>query len=546
MSLLTVGRVSHLAIRTRIEISTVRARSRSYRPAGRLRPWRIMRIVPALLLLWCHVGPRAAHAEPGRLEVGAKVGPGWVTHNGDRGGSIENAYDSGISGGLDLRYGVSRLLDVQVEILYAPRGALLEGRLGSYGGFFFSYLQIPLLARLEWQIPGLSTGVGRSPLSAYVVAGPALGVLLSAEEEDDSGRHELPRSELHTYDVSASGGVGLVWNATPRWAASLEVRYDWGFVNAFQATPNGLETKNRAILLTLGIELALNDRDGDGLSNGRDRCADESEDWNAYKDADGCPDADEDGDGILAGDDACPTEAEVRNGYLDTDGCPEADDDSDGVIGDADQCRDKPEDRNGYLDDDGCPDADLDGDGIAVGIDKCIDEAEDKDEYEDTDGCPDPDNDGDGFADAADDCDNQPFPRMNGCPPDAERGFTLVRVAGDLIVAEPPLEFDRDSAVLSREHRQALDQVARLLTSYYPGMHVRLEGHADGEGKRGRNKTLSGQRANTVFRYLLGQGVERRRLVEIGHGAEKPIRREETEAGKRRNRRVEIVIIENP
>ncbi len=514
-------------------------------PARWLRARGVMRLAPVVILLWCHAGIRQVQAEPGRIEVGAKIGPGWATHNGDR-ESLENTYESGLSGGLDLRYGLSSLVDAQVEFLYAPRGSGIEGQTGSYGGFFFTYLQVPLLARLEWQIPGLGNGVGRSPLSAYVIAGPAVSFLLSAKEEDDSGRSTLSRSLLHTYDVSVNGGVGLLWNATNNVSASLEVRYDFGFINAFKATPDGLETKNRAILLAVGVEFAVNDGDGDGLSNGRDRCAGEAEDWNGYQDADGCPDADEDKDGILAGADVCPTEAEVRNGYLDTDGCPEEDDDGDGVIGNADRCAREPEDRNGYQDDDGCPDADEDEDGIAVGIDRCIDTKEDVNGFEDNDGCPEADNDSDGFADKDDRCPDQAFPRMNGCPPDFERELTLVRLAGDRITVEPPLEFDRDSAVLARAHKDALDQVARLLTSYYPGMRMRLEGHADGEGKRRRNEALSRQRANAVFRYLVGQGVERRRLVEQGYGAEKPIRREETEAGKRRNRRVELVIFENP
>ncbi|MCK4593764.1 OmpA family protein, partial [bacterium] len=49
----------------------------------------------------------------------------------------------------------------------------------------------------------------------------------------------------------------------------------------------------------------------------------EPEDFDGYKDADGCPDLDNDGDGIPDTEDACPNEPETVNGYQDEDGCPD-------------------------------------------------------------------------------------------------------------------------------------------------------------------------------------------------------------------------------
>jgi outer membrane protein OmpA-like peptidoglycan-associated protein len=60
------------------------------------------------------------------------------------------------------------------------------------------------------------------------------------------------------------------------------------------------------------------DRDGDGIPDSRDRCPSEWSD-----NPGGCPIPDDDGDGILNSDDACPDEAENYNKFKDKDGCPD-------------------------------------------------------------------------------------------------------------------------------------------------------------------------------------------------------------------------------
>jgi OmpA-OmpF porin, OOP family len=85
--------------------------------------------------------------------------------------------------------------------------------------------------------------------------------------------------------------------------------------------------------LAFGVRYAVNvpgrdrflerarDRDGDGIDNEHDRCADEAEDKDDFQDADGCPEADNDKDGILDDNDECPEQAEEVGG--DGDGCPD-------------------------------------------------------------------------------------------------------------------------------------------------------------------------------------------------------------------------------
>ncbi len=148
------------------------------------------------------------------------------------------------------------------------------------------------------------------------------------------------------------------------------------------------------------------DSDDDGIPDKDDECVDQPEDFDDFRDEDGCPDRDNDEDGVPDTDDQCIDDPEDRDGWLDGDGCPEADNDRDGLNDQADACPDQAEDVDGFQDADGCPEADNDQDGIPDVRDGCPLEAEDKDGFRDDDGCPEPDNDGDGIPDSADLCPN--------------------------------------------------------------------------------------------------------------------------------------------
>jgi hypothetical protein len=166
------------------------------------------------------------------------------------------------------------------------------------------------------------------------------------------------------------------------------------------------------------------DRDGDGIEDDKDACADAPEDKDGFEDGDGCPELDNDRDGLPDDADKCPNQVEDLDNFEDSDGCPEEDNDKDGIPDESDMCRDEPENKNDFEDEDGCPDEkDSDSDGVGDDTDKCPDEAEDTDGFEDTDGCPEPDNDQDGIPDNGDECLNEPEDgqgegrqKEDGCP----------------------------------------------------------------------------------------------------------------------------------
>jgi outer membrane protein OmpA-like peptidoglycan-associated protein len=100
--------------------------------------------------------------------------------------------------------------------------------------------------------------------------------------------------------------------------------------------------------------------------------------------------------------------------------------------------------------------------------------------------------------------------------------------------------FDTDSARIRPESQPTLDEVGRLLASE-PKWALTIEGHTDATGTPAHNQTLSEQRADSVKAYLVGKGVDAKRLNTVGFGQSKPVADNATELGRAQNRRVELV-----
>lgn len=68
-----------------------------------------------------------------------------------------------------------------------------------------------------------------------------------------------------------------------------------------------------------------------------------------------------------------------------------------------------------------------------------------------------------------------------------------------------------------------------------------IEGHTDNIGGESFNQTLSEKRAKSVVDYLTANGIEANRLSSSGKGLSSPIEKNDTEFGRAKNRRVELV-----
>lgn len=76
-----------------------------------------------------------------------------------------------------------------------------------------------------------------------------------------------------------------------------------------------------------------------------------------------------------------------------------------------------------------------------------------------------------------------------------------------------------------------------------PSLQIEISGHTDNTGSDGINRQLSEARAKSVYQYLIDQQIDATRLSYKGYGAEKPVATNETEEGRRQNRRTEFKIV---
>lgn len=102
------------------------------------------------------------------------------------------------------------------------------------------------------------------------------------------------------------------------------------------------------------------------------------------------------------------------------------------------------------------------------------------------------------------------------------------------------VNFAVDDAEILQDSRPQIDQVTTLLRED-DALRLSIEGHTDDTGDRTHNERLSAARAQSVLSALVGQGIEAGRLEARGHGASKPVDGNDTEEGRARNRRVELV-----
>jgi OOP family OmpA-OmpF porin len=71
---------------------------------------------------------------------------------------------------------------------------------------------------------------------------------------------------------------------------------------------------------------------------------------------------------------------------------------------------------------------------------------------------------------------------------------------------------------------------------------ITISGHTDNVGNKSYNLKLSENRAKSVANYLISKGIDASRIKSLGMGNSKPIQSNESEDGRKANRRVEFYI----
>lgn len=277
---------------------------------------------------------------------------------------------------------------------------------------------------------------------------------------------------------------------------------------------------------------------------------------------------DTDGDGTPDTEDACPYAFGAKSSDPKWNGCPTDDGDEDGVVDLVDACPDKPGQKSADAKVNGCPTAagaptaamapalaDSDGDSVPDAQDACPKEKGELTKDATTAGCPaaapTADSDGDGVPNAEDACPKDKgaatgdantanVANTKGCP-------KYVRVTETAIEMSSPIQFrvlKNDMAPLDPSAEPILTEVRDAIAQHPELLKLEVQAHTDDSGDKKFNETISTARAEAVRKWLVDHGVPADKLTAKGYGPSKPIADNKTAAGRAKNKRIQIVVLE--
>ncbi len=113
---------------------------------------------------------------------------------------------------------------------------------------------------------------------------------------------------------------------------------------------------------------------------------------------------------------------------------------------------------------------------------------------------------------------------------------------GETLVIEN-IYFDQGKAKLREASFKELNKLLIAL-QHHPQWSIKIDGHTDNVGFAALNLELSYDRARAVYFYLINKGIDKSRLQFEGFGSRNPIAKNDSEANRQKNRRVEVSLIE--
>lgn len=121
----------------------------------------------------------------------------------------------------------------------------------------------------------------------------------------------------------------------------------------------------------------------------------------------------------------------------------------------------------------------------------------------------------------------------------------VFRESDTIILRLVGLTFDSGEAQIKPDNFDLLAKVEKAI-DVFPRSELTIEGHTDSHGGDDLNQKLSQERAESVQQYMINaMRIPTYRLIATGYGETRPVSSNETEAGRARNRRIDIVIKPN-
>lgn len=121
----------------------------------------------------------------------------------------------------------------------------------------------------------------------------------------------------------------------------------------------------------------------------------------------------------------------------------------------------------------------------------------------------------------------------------------VFREGDSIILRLVGLSFDSGASQIKPGNFDLLAKVEKAI-DVFPRSELTIEGHTDSHGGDASNQKLSQERAESVHQYMINaMRIPTYRLIATGYGETRPVSSNETEAGRARNRRIDIVIRPN-
>jgi len=129
---------------------------------------------------------------------------------------------------------------------------------------------------------------------------------------------------------------------------------------------------------------------------------------------------------------------------------------------------------------------------------------------------------------------------------DPERGSVSYTISGEnteIVIRLTGLQFSSGSADLKQDDFTLLDECISIMQEF-PKARIEVHGHTDSQGSSQLNQKLSQDRAEAVRNYLVTKLPGGASIKAIGFGEDQPVASNDTAAGRRQNRRIEIILKE--